>query len=145
MRALIGELPGPVQFIIYYYLSTPLFMLVDIIFGWHIRIPFFENDLFEWIYYAGLFVCAVVCYLSPGASPFITLFESSLNFLLLLLGIILPIVMMPGELLAGETINTETVQSFNTNVIFNFIFIGLILVFSIQTSIKNIHGRLFNV
>ena len=118
-------------------------MLVDMIFNWHIRIPYLNNPAIEWFYYAGLIVCALICYSWPRFSPLVTLFESSINILLLLLSVMIPLLMLPGEYIFGELTNAGTIAAFNTSVLFNFLFISSILIFSVQTSIKNLHGRLF--
>ena len=74
----------------WYYLGTIGFLLVDLIFGWNIRVAALEGvPLLKYAWYSGLVGCGVFIRLRPKRSAVVALVESSANLALLLGGIML--------------------------------------------------------
>ena len=74
----------------WYYLGTIGFLLVDLLFGWNVRIAALENvPLLKYVWYSGLVGCGVLIQVRPKSSAMVALIESSSNLALLLGGIML--------------------------------------------------------
>jgi len=86
-----------------YYLATPFFALLD--FGWHlpVRVAGLGASWQRGAYYVVLVLLGMLCRARPRAGPWVGMAESSVNLLLLLLGILLPIWSMPDTVLTGGT------------------------------------------
>jgi uncharacterized Tic20 family protein len=90
------------RFIQVYYLATPVFFLADLLFNASIRVSFIESASMRYAYYGFCLFCGLVSYLLPPFASLVGLFESSLNILLLVLGIMVPIHVLPGQVLEGQ-------------------------------------------
>jgi hypothetical protein len=79
------------RIILAYYLATPLFLLVDLL--WHapLRVAFIQSGSTRLAYYAFCFVCGLVMWRKPLVAPLLGILESAVNFLLVLLSILLPL------------------------------------------------------
>ena len=88
-----------------YYLGTPLFFLADVFWGWRVRLADGVGDwTFRCIYYGFCFLCAFLCMKWPRLAPLVGVGESSVNVLLLVLGVLLPVIQAPGRVLRGEPV-----------------------------------------
>ncbi len=73
------------------YLATPLFVLADVAAGWNVRIaPLDPFPRLKWGYYAALLGLGVWMRARPLLAPLLSLAESSVNVLMLVLGFFLP-------------------------------------------------------
>jgi hypothetical protein len=87
----------------YYLLGTPLFVLADLLFGSKLRLAAVISDGgWRATYYLFCAACALVCWRSPKFAPLAALGESSVNALLLVLSVLLPVLQAPAQVLAGE-------------------------------------------
>lgn len=109
-----------------YYFVTPLFFAVDLLFGvnFRITIPGSEGDTFYYLYIAACFILGSFVFKSPLSSSLFGLAESSINILLLLLSIMLPIFSL------AENLDTMNSFSFGTQEIIHFLIAGTILMLS---------------
>jgi hypothetical protein len=87
-----------------YYWITPLFVVLDWVWGVSVRAAFLPRFEHRLAYYVLCLLCAVVCQREPGAAPYVGLGESSVNLFLLLLGIMLPIWQTSDAILAGAAL-----------------------------------------
>ncbi len=84
-----------------YYLLTPGFLLVDVLMGLPVRAAAIESTGWRLAYYALLVGIGVWCRLRPRWAHALGLVEGSVNLLLLLLSVLLPIWNAAIELPAG--------------------------------------------
>ncbi len=117
--------PGP-RLIQAYYLATPLFFLVDVFLSFPIRVSALADPGLRYLYYAFALGCGVVSRVRPKAGPYVGLAESSLNILLLVLSVMLPIFQLPDRVFAGEPLPTPI----SGLTLANFVLSGGILVAS---------------
>lgn len=75
----------------FYYLGTPLFLLLDVLLGLDLRAAFLEQSGARVAWYALCTGLGLIAWRIPTAAPFLGLVESALNFLLLCLAVMLPI------------------------------------------------------
>lgn len=108
----------------WYYLATPLFVLVDVYVSAPIRVAALGDSPWRWAYYAGALGCGVVCRLRPGWAPAVGMVESATNLFLLVLGILLPIWSLPDDLLAGRPLTGP----FDEVGILNFLLSGAVFI-----------------
>ncbi|MFC1627911.1 hypothetical protein ACFL3H_02210 [Gemmatimonadota bacterium] len=86
-----------------YYLGTIGFLLVDLMFGWNIRIAALEHaPLLKYGWYTGLIGCSLIIRLRPQRSALVALVEGSANLFLLLGGIMLTYYGAIDQALAGS-------------------------------------------
>lgn len=85
-----------------YYLATPLFFLADVVMGLSVRVSALGNPGLRYLYYAFALGCGILARTRPRMAPFVGIAESSLNVLLLVLSIMLPVFQLPEQFLAGE-------------------------------------------
>ncbi len=96
------RLPSGPRLIEAYYLATPLFFLVDIFLSFPIRVSALADPGLRYLYYAFALGCGVASRVRPKVGPYVGLAESSLNILLLVLSVMLPIAQLPDLVFAGE-------------------------------------------
>ena len=107
-----------------YYLATPVFGVVDAVVGVNIRIAALPDPALRTAYYVFAFGCGLLCRWRPRLTPAVGMAESSLNVLLLVLSIMLPI----WEL--TETVLTDAPFVVPAVPLGNFILSGSVLVAS---------------
>ncbi|MEE8491173.1 MAG: hypothetical protein V3S60_05990 [Acidimicrobiia bacterium] len=118
--------PGP-WLIQAYYLATPLFFLVDVFLSFPIRVSALADPGLRYLYYAFALGCGVASRVRPKAAPYVGLAESSLNILLLVLSVMLPILQLPDRVFAGEGLLPQPISGLT---LANFVLSGGILVAS---------------
>ena len=74
-----------------YYLATPVFFLIDLIFHAPVRAAFLPRPEQRWAYYAFCLACGVVARARPALTRPIAFSESCVNLLLLALSVMMPI------------------------------------------------------
>lgn len=74
-----------------YYLASPLFFLLGLWWGVEIRVSFIPDPGRRFLYYVGLSGLGLLAHFRPGSAPWVALGESSLNLLLIMLWILVPI------------------------------------------------------
>ena len=122
--------PTPKALLEFYYLATPLFLLVDVVLSAPIRVASLDQLGLRWLYYGGLMVLALVMQARPSLGPVIGLVESSVNLLLLVLSILLPIWGMLDQAATGGALSLDLTPWKLLNVALS----GPILVLAIKQS-----------
>ena len=89
-----------------YLLATPAFLIADMEFGMPFRVAALEGSDYRFLYYAGATLLGVVSRLRPALAPWAGMAESSVNLLLLLLAILLPIWNLPDAVLNGSSVES---------------------------------------
>ncbi len=113
----------------FYYLATPIFVLVDIIYGTNIRVAALEQyPVLKYLYYILCMGCAVATRAIPRLSAVVALIESSVNILLLILGVFIPYYQLIQQLMSNQTVVENKVIT--TEIMTNFMISGTIWVIS---------------
>ncbi len=86
----------------YYYFSTPLFMLLDFLWGYELRLSERLNSPQQFGYYGFCLFCAWICWYKPRSHHFVALLESSLNLTLLLSAVL---IMPYDNIIEGKTVS----------------------------------------
>jgi hypothetical protein len=108
-----------------YYFLTPIFVLLEYAAGVNIRLQTpWENGLFDAAYYLTCFTAAFIPVGSSAMAAFFALIECSVNILLLLLSVMLPIAGASEKLLNGEAVEFE----FGPLQITHFVLVGGMLI-----------------
>jgi len=84
-----------------YYLASPLFFLVGLWWGWEVRVTFLPDPVLRFAYYVALSGLGLLAYFRPRSAPWVALTESSVNLLLIMLWILLPIYSLAEEAVGG--------------------------------------------
>ena len=79
------------RWIQWYYLSSPLFFLVGLWWGFEVRVSFLPDPGRRFLYYVLLSALGLLSHFRPRAAPWVALVESSVNLLLIMLWILVPI------------------------------------------------------
>lgn len=116
--------PGRIDLTSAYYLATPLFALADWIFRWNVRVAALDGQPgLKNAYYAVCTAAGIAIYLKPSLSRMVGLAESSVNILLLILGL-----MLPYWSLVGNFTGEERFVPFSVSRIVNFLISGFMWV-----------------
>jgi hypothetical protein len=84
-----------------YYWATPLFLMVDALWGISVRASFLPKLEQRLVYYAFCLCCAWMCQAAPSKAPWVGMGESAVNLFLLILGVMLPILNLPEAVVSG--------------------------------------------
>ncbi len=122
-----------------YYLLTPLFLVLDALFGISIRASGLTLAEYRYLYYGFCLLCAAGCYWQVRYTPLIAMAESSVNLLILLLGVMLPIFR-----LVELPLETDAVASFNGERLLNFLITGAVLVTVFQSAQRELRQLAVN-
>jgi len=74
-----------------YYLASPIFFLVGLWWGTEVRVTFLPDPGARFLYYLVLSALGLLTHFRPKVAPWVALGESSLNLLLIILWIMVPI------------------------------------------------------
>lgn len=119
-----------------YYLATPLFAAVDVFLGEPVRVAALGAPAWRYGYYGAVFVLGLLCWARPRVAPLVGITESSVNLLLLLLSILLPIWNLPAEVATGGAAEL----GFGTARIWNVAIVGAALILSIKRSERELRA-----
>ncbi len=109
-----------------FYLATPAFVAVDLVLGVPIRVAALASPGLRYAYYAFTMGCGVATHARPRIAPFVGLFESSINLLMLVLSIMLPIFALTDQVFADEALSLPFTPAMLGNVVIS----GTVLVAS---------------
>jgi hypothetical protein len=99
-----------------YYLGTPLFMLFDLLWGLNVRAVALEHlPAARYLYYAFCLACGVATLRWPGWTGPVGVAESSVNVLLLILGVFLPYFAAIRALAEGQAVTNPFTPQFLVN------------------------------
>lgn len=85
-----------------YYLASPLFLLMGLWWGLEIRVVFIPDPGPRFLYYLALSALGLLAHYRPFAAPWVALGESTLNLLLIVLWILLPVYGLSDAVLGPE-------------------------------------------
>jgi len=78
-----------------YYFMTPVFIVLDYLFGINVRVTVLDAmPRYKYLYYGFCLFCGIGMYVLPRCTPVVALFESTLNILLVVLTVFLPYIKM---------------------------------------------------
>lgn len=119
-----------------YYLATPVFLVLDLALGWPVRAAGIEDVAWRTGYYGVLLALGFVCRRWPSSTPFVGMGESTVNLLLLMLAVLLPIWSAGDVILAGGEPDTGLILARTVNLLLA----GSVLVWSFQRSASRVSG-----
>ena len=91
----------------FYYLGTPLFVLLDLLFAANIRAAALEQyPVLKYGYYVLCLGCGIFTRTVPRLSAVVALIESSVNILLLILGVLVPYFQLIAQVASNQRIGT---------------------------------------
>ncbi len=129
----------------FYYYATPLFILLDYFGGINVRVAILDSmPLYKNLYYGFCIFCGVGMFALPRLTPVVVLFESSINFLMIVLTIYLPYIRFITQ--TDDVLNADfpTVAGFSVPCIVNIVLAGAMAAIGFRGSVQelqNIRGR----
>ena len=70
----------------WYYITTPVMIVVELLWGLNFRVPFFLTGIIRYSYYFLCVGCGGVCYFWPKMVPIVGFVESMVNVVILIAG-----------------------------------------------------------
>ena len=128
----------------FYYYMTPLFILLDYVWGISIRVTVFDSmPMYKNLYYGFCILCGVFVYAVPKLTPAVALFESSINFLITVLAVFMPYINFISKTDDYLTADLPTAAGFDTPHIINILLAGTIAILGFHGSIQmlGIHNK----
>jgi hypothetical protein len=122
-----------------YYAVTPVFMMLDYIWGINIRVAVLDNyPLYKGLYYVFCILCGVIIYLVPRGSAIVTLIESIIIIMMTVLGVLLPYVQAVTQ--AADIMNADfdNISIVHPQYIINLVLVGGIAVLSFHKSLREL-------
>ena len=124
----------------WYFYITPLFILLDYIWGVNVRVSALDSmPLYKNLYYGFCILCGVCMYFVPRYSAVVTLFESIINFGMIVFSIFMPYIR--NMIYAEDILNADfkaMEESINAQSIANLVIVGSFVVLTFQKSIQTI-------
>jgi hypothetical protein len=127
-----------------YYYITPLFILLDYVWGISIRVTMFDSmPQYKKLYYGSCILCGVFLYAVPKLTPVVALFDSSINFLITVMAVFMPYINFITKTDDFLTAKLPTVAGFDTPHIVNILLAGAIAILGFHGSIQmlGIHNK----
>jgi len=125
----------------WYFYITPLFILLDYILGVNVRISALDSmPLYKNLYYGFCILCGICMYIIPRYSAVVALLESSINFMMLVLGIFLPyirtVMALMDDVLGADFKALE--ESLKVQPMVNLAIVGSCVILTFRKSIETI-------
>ena len=125
----------------WYFYITPLFILLDYILGINIRVSALETmPTYKILYYGFCILCGICMYIIPRYSAVVALLESSINIMMLVLGVFLPytqtITALMDDVLGADFTALE--ESLKVQPMVNLFIVGSCLILTFRKSIETI-------
>ena len=124
----------------WYYYATPIFILLDYLFGINVRVsaldamPFYKN-----LYYGFCILCGLGMYISPRYSPVVALIESAINYVLMILLLLRPyIICLMQEDIIGE--GWQSVEALTAQNIINLALAAVVAALAFKASIYKLQS-----
>ncbi len=122
----------------WYYYITPLFILLDYMLGINVRVNVLDSTpLYKNLYYGFCILCGVGMYIAPRYSTIVALSESTINFMMTILGLFLPYVqhLYTDDVLSADW---EVAGALGIERIVNLVLAGSVAIFVFRQSIRTI-------
>ena len=124
------------KMILWFYLATPVFFLLDMLFHWDIRVSFLdEHNNWKVIYYIFCFGIGFLMWKLPALEYVFGIIEGGVNMLLLTLSVMLPYYDAIDAISSGGTVSNPL----DTFSIINYMISGTFLILSMQLRGINDH------
>lgn len=124
----------------WYFYITPLFILLDYFLGLNVRVSALDSmPGYKNLYYGFCVLCGISTFIAPRYSVIVALFESSVNFMMIVLGIFMPYV--SNVLYTDDILNVDfkAIQSAMTvESITNLVIVGSCVMLTFRKSIETI-------
>ena len=132
----------------WYFYITPLFILLDYFGGVNVRVSALDSwPLYKNLYYGFCILCGVCMYIVPRYSAVVALFESIINFGMIVFSIFMPYIQ--NMIYAEDILNADfkaMEEAINAQSIVNLVIVGSFVVLTFQKSIQTIQESFgFNV
>lgn len=121
-----------------YYYVTPLFILLDYIWGVNVRVTVLDSTpLYKNLYYGFCILCGVGMYIVPQCSAVVALFESTIIVTMTVLGLFLPYVqyLYMDDVLSADW---EVAGALSIERIVNLVLAGSVAIFVFRQSTQTI-------
>ena len=103
---------GGLALLKFYYILTPLFLVMERVWGINIRVPLILSSAkLRYAYYGVCFACGLLCYFKEILTPIVTIVESTINIALLCSGFFLTALTMSMEIGEGQINNVPEALS----------------------------------
>jgi len=122
----------------WYYYITPLFILLDYIWGVNVRVNVLDSTpLYKSLYYGFCILCGLGMYIVPRYSAVVALFESTINVTMTVLGLFLPYVqyLYTNDVLSADW---EVAGALSIERVVNLVLAGSVAIFVFRQSIRTI-------
>ena len=122
----------------WYYYITPLFIVLDYIWGVNVRVNVLDSTpLYKSLYYGFCILCGLGMYIVPQFSAVVALFESTINFTMTVLGLFSPYVqyLYTDDVLSADW---EVAGALSIERIVNLVLAGSVAIFVFRQSIRTI-------
>ena len=125
----------------WYFYITPVFILLDYILGINVRVSALETmPLYKNLYYGFCILCGICMYIIPRYSAVVALLESSINIIMLVLGIYLPyiriVTALTDDALGADF--TALQESFKVQPMVNLFIVSSCLILTLEKSFETI-------
>lgn len=117
----------------FYYALTPLFMALDFGLKFNVRTAALDDSGWRWAWYAACLACWAIR--QPRWRALAGLLESALNFLLLTLAVMIPVVTAPEAVFQGHSPQIITPQE-----LINFMLSGSVAIALIHQKLANLRN-----
>lgn len=127
----------------WYFYITPLFILLDYFLGLNVRVSALDSAPgYKNLYYGFCILCGVCMFIIPRYSAVVALFESSINFMMIVLGIFLPYVHnVLNVLYVDDILNADfkaMEEAIKVEPIANLVIVGSCVILTFRKSIDTI-------
>jgi hypothetical protein len=126
----------------WYFYITPLFILLDYILGLNIRVSALDSmPLYKSLYYGFCILCGIGAFIAPQYSALVALSESTINFMMIVVGIFLPYVQ--NVLYVDDILNADfkaVEAAITVESIANLVIVGSCVILTFRTSGQLIRG-----
>jgi hypothetical protein len=127
----------------WYFYITPLYILLDYILGLNIRVSALDSmPLYKNLYYGFCILCGIGAFIAPGYSALVALSESTINFMMIVVGIFLPYVQ--NVLYVDDILNADfkaVEAAITVESIANLFIVGSCVILTFRISGRTIRGR----
>ena len=126
----------------WYFYITPLFILLDYILGLNIRVSALDSaPVYKNLYYGFCVLCGIGTFIIPQYSALVALSESTINFMMIVVGIFLPYVQ--NILYVDDILNADfkaVEAAITVESIANLVIVGSCVILTFRTSGQLIRG-----
>ena len=123
-----------------YFYITPLFILLDYLLGVNVRVSALDSwPVYKNLYYGFCILCGVCMYFVPRYSAVVALFESIINFGMIVFSIFMPYIQ--NMIYAEDILNADfkaMEESINAQSIVNLVIVGSCVILTFRKSVETI-------